>query len=547
MGITASIDISAEQRRILLDLLSKYLANTQVWAFGSRVKWTTRSNSDLDLVVFSSPEQDSHVSALIEALEESNLPFRVDLLVWDKLPENFQRNIEEGYVVLVGDDYVERDEVMGSDWPTVKLADIVDFKTGKLDSNEAEIDGIYPFFTCSPITYEINTYAFDTEAVLLAGNNASGIFSVKYYKGKFNAYQRTYVITPMNSKQVSVRWLYFRIKQITSELQQLSVGTSTKFLTKKILDAFQVNLPPYDLQEVIADILWSLQDKIDNNRQTNKTLEKIALALFKSWFVDFEPVKAKIAAKQAGANAEQIEHAALCAISGKTPEQLAQLNLQILQQLKTTAALFPDALVDSELGEIPEGWEIVRFKQIVEKYIDNRGKTPPIVDSGIPLLEVKHLPDHSIKPNVNTDKFVNDETYKTWFRAHLNSEDLIISTVGTIGRLCMVPKGIKIAIAQNLLGLRFDRAFTSPYFMYFLMDGKRFRDDVNNRLVITVQASIKRQDLETIDLLSPPITLQNKFESFVKPFVEMQQSDETFKLSQLRDSLLPKLLSGELL
>ena len=547
MGITASIDISAEQRRILLDLLSKYLANTKVWAFGSRVKWTTRSNSDLDLVVFSSPEQDSHVSALIEALEESNLPFRVDLLVWDKLPENFQRNIEEGYVVLVGDDYVERDEVMGSDWPTVKLADIVDFKTGKLDSNEAEIDGIYPFFTCSPITYEINTYAFDTEAVLLAGNNASGIFSVKYYKGKFNAYQRTYVITPMNSKQVSVRWLYFRIKQITSELQQLSVGTSTKFLTKKILDAFQVNLPPYDLQEVIADILWSLQDKIDNNRQTNKTLEKIALALFKSWFVDFEPVKAKIAAKQAGANAEQIEHAALCAISGKTPEQLAQLNLQILQQLKTTAALFPDALVDSELGEIPEGWEIVRFKQIVEKYIDNRGKTPPIVDSGIPLLEVKHLPDHSIKPNVNTDKFVNDETYKTWFRAHLNSEDLIISTVGTIGRLCMVPKGIKIAIAQNLLGLRFDRAFTSPYFMYFLMDGKRFRDDVNNRLVITVQASIKRQDLETIDLLSPPITLQNKFESFVKPFVEMQQSDETFKLSQLRDSLLPKLLSGELL
>ena len=204
-------------------------------------------------------------------------------------------------------------------------------------------------------------------------------------------------------------------------------------------------------------------------------------------------------------------------------------------------------MVDSELGEIPEGWEIVRFKQIVEKYIDNRGKTPPIVDSGIPLLEVKHLPDHSIKPNVNTDKFVNDETYKTWFRAHLNSEDLIISTVGTIGRLCMVPKGIKIAIAQNLLGLRFDRAFTSPYFMYFLMDGKRFRDDVNNRLVITVQASIKRQDLETIDLLSPPITLQNKFESFVKPFVEMQQSDETFKLSQLRDSLLPKLLSGELL
>ncbi|MCX7082126.1 MAG: restriction endonuclease subunit S [Methylococcales bacterium] len=575
MEITASIDISATQRQILLDLLGKHLVNTQVWAFGSRVKWTTRSNSDLDLVVFSSPEQSSQVSALKEALEESNLPFRVDLLVWDKLPENFQRNIEESYVVLVGGDDVEQVEFMGSKWSLISI--------DKIKAESRSAISIGPFGS----NMKSDCYVNEGIPVIRGTNIAAG----PTFKGEFvyiteeladrlrssNVYQydlvfphrgsigevgiildnTRYVISSSLMKltcdrsKVSPKFLYYFFKSSLGRHELLKnasqVGTPGIGQPLASLKSIEFRLPPLEIQNQIESILTSLDDKIELNHQLNKTLEQIAQALFKSWFVDFEPVKAKIAAKQAGANAEQIEQAALCAISGKTPEQLAQLNPQILQQLKTTAALFPDALVDSELGEIPEGWEIVRFKQIVEKYIDNRGKTPPIVDSGIPLLEVKHLPDHSIKPNVNTDKFVNDETYKTWFRAHLNSEDLIISTVGTIGRLCMVPKGIKIAIAQNLLGLRFDRAFTSPYFMYFLMDGKRFRDDVNNRLVITVQASIKRQDLETIDLLSPPITLQNKFESFVKPFVEMQQSDETFKLSQLRDSLLPKLLSGELL
>jgi len=84
---------------------------------------------------------------------------------------------------------------MSSDWPIVSLKEIVDFKTGRLDSNQAEEGGRYPFFTCSPTTFQINKFAFDTEAVLLAGNNAAGVFSVKYYKGKFNAYQRTYIIS----------------------------------------------------------------------------------------------------------------------------------------------------------------------------------------------------------------------------------------------------------------------------------------------------------------------------------------------------------------
>jgi len=294
----------------------------------------------------------------------------------------------------------------------------------------------------------------------------------------------------------------------------------------------------------IADVLEDFDDKIELNRQTNQTLENIAQAIFKSWFVDFEPTRAKITAKQ---NGQDPERAAMAAISGKTITDLNNLPPEQQQSLKSTAALFPDTLTDSELGEIPEGWGVEGFKQIIEKYIDNRGKTPPIIDSGTPLLEVKHLPEGSIKPNLNTTKYVDDETFQNWFRAHLETDDIIISTVGTIGRICMVPEGEKIAIAQNLLGMRFKREKTSPYFMYYQMDGHRFRHDVDSRLVITVQASIKRKDLETIDLLSPPVTLQDKFEEFVKPFITMQQSNQEIGLADIRNAILPKLLAGELM
>ncbi len=327
-------------------------------------------------------------------------------------------------------------------------------------------------------------------------------------------------------------------------------------------DLSKVLVPDVDIvyQNKVAEVFDQIDSKIELNRQTNQTLEQIAQAIFKSWFVDFDPVKAKIQAKQ---NGQDPERAAMCAISGKSLEELEQLEAKesaniaggttpvttspsTFEQLKTTAALFPDALVESELGEIPEGWDVTRFKQIVEKYIDNRGKTPPVVDSGIPLVEVKHLPEGMMKPDLNTTKYVDDETYKNWFRAHLEADDIIISTVGTIGRICMVPKDDKFTIAQNLLGMRFNKEKASPYFMYYQMDGFRFRHDVDARLIVTVQASIKRKDLETIDLLSPPIELQNVFEEFVKPFVVMQQSNQEIQLSYYRDALLPKLLSGEI-
>ena len=96
-----AIDITAEQRKTVLALLARHLPNTTAWVYGSRVKWTARPESDLDLVVFAKPEQERRVSDLREAFEESNLPFRVDLFVWDEVPEQFRKQIEAEHVVLV--------------------------------------------------------------------------------------------------------------------------------------------------------------------------------------------------------------------------------------------------------------------------------------------------------------------------------------------------------------------------------------------------------------------------------------------------------------
>ena len=116
-----AIDITAEQRKTVLALLARHLPNTTAWVYGSRVKWTSSPESDLDLVVFAKPEQERRVSDLREAFEESNLPFRVDLFVWDEVPEQFRKTIEAEHVVLV-----EREEpgVVGEGWVLLRLGDV---------------------------------------------------------------------------------------------------------------------------------------------------------------------------------------------------------------------------------------------------------------------------------------------------------------------------------------------------------------------------------------------------------------------------------------
>ena len=136
-------------------------------------------------------------------------------------------------------------------WPQENLETVFHFRTGKLDSNAAVASGQYPFFTCSREDFRIDTFAFDCEALLLAGNNASADYSVKHYKGKFNAYQRTYVIT-LRDERNSYDYSRFVLEHRLTELKRISKGTNTKYLTMELLNRIRVPVPPTELQREFA-------------------------------------------------------------------------------------------------------------------------------------------------------------------------------------------------------------------------------------------------------------------------------------------------------
>ncbi|WP_202634755.1 restriction endonuclease subunit S [Rugosibacter aromaticivorans] len=150
------------------------------------------------------------------------------------------------------------DSVQGENAP---LGNYVTIKTGKLDANAATENGTYPFFTCAKEVYAIDNYAFDCEAILLAGNNAVGDFNVKHYKGKFNAYQRTYVITVADENRLSYRFLYFQMLKSLRQFKEQSVGAGTKFLKLGMIKELEISLPPIAKQIESGSMLDSMLDE----------------------------------------------------------------------------------------------------------------------------------------------------------------------------------------------------------------------------------------------------------------------------------------------
>lgn len=142
-------------------------------------------------------------------------------------------------------------------WRAKQYGDVFDFKTGKLNSNAAIEDGAFPFFTCSSETLKTGTYSFDCEALVLAGNNASAVYPFKYFKGKFDAYQRTYVIT-MKDSDVSIFQGYFEVLGQLEGFKGTSSGTATKFLTMKILNPIKMLSPHGYISDAFTKLCFSI-------------------------------------------------------------------------------------------------------------------------------------------------------------------------------------------------------------------------------------------------------------------------------------------------
>lgn len=159
-------------------------------------------------------------------------------------------------------------------WEVKKFSEVVNYKTGRLNSNAAVAGGEYPFFTCSRETFRTNTWSFDCECVLLAGNNANAIYPIKYFNGKFDAYQRTYVITEKNRDVITPSFLFYCLEIKLNQLKNISTGTSTRFLTKGILDNLDLLIPAPELMSQFNLIVLSLLNSQGNLRKRNENLKQ---------------------------------------------------------------------------------------------------------------------------------------------------------------------------------------------------------------------------------------------------------------------------------
>ncbi len=332
-----------------------------------------------------------------------------------------------------------------------------------------------------------------------------------------------------------------------------------------------MEIPRFDRQteDFIADACGQLDDKIQLNHQINQTLEQIAQAIFKSWFVDLEPVKAKIATLEAGGSEEGALLAAMQAISGTSlldadasatgaSEKLARLQADQPEQyaeLRATAELFPSAMQDSELGEIPEGWGITRTEELSEKIamgpFGSNIKVSTFVSCGVPIISGQHLKETLLSDRNN--KFITEEHADRLRNSNVYPGDIIFTHAGTIGQVSLIPEEAEYSryvISQRQFYLRVDKKKASPNFMLYF-----FRSYLGQHLLLANASqvgvpSIARPSshLKNIEFVSPSFELMQCFETISKSLLSMAVSmrNESQRLTALRDALLPKLLSGEL-
>ena len=165
----------------------------------------------------------------------------------------------------------------------VKIGDLTKIRTGKLDANASSEDGQYPFFTCSRETLKISTYSYDCECVLVAGN---GDLNVKYYNGKFDAYQRTYIIEDNGSGKLFMPYLYYFMEGYIEELRKQAIGGVIKYIKLGNLTDALIELPSVDEQKTIVDILEKSKKVLDMRHEEISKLDDLIKARFVELFGD---------------------------------------------------------------------------------------------------------------------------------------------------------------------------------------------------------------------------------------------------------------------
>lgn len=280
-----------------------------------------------------------------------------------------------------------------------------------------------------------------------------------------------------------------------------------------------IRLPPLPEQKRIAHILGTLDDKIELNRRMNATLESMARALFKSWFVDFDPVRAKA--------------------NGSKPEGMDT----------DTAALFPSTFQDSPLGPIPKGWTSSTIGDIAEVIDCLHAKKPERTDTGHPYLQLNNIRDDGLL-DLSDMFLVSEEAYRKWIsRMEAKAGDCVITNVGRVGAVAQIPDRVTAALGRNMTGLRCRSGFTYQTFLIECLLSQAMRDEIVRKMDSgTILDALNVKSIPKLGFTKPTAEIAKRFEEVARPLRNRMEENlrESHTLAAVRDTLLPKLLSGKL-
>ena len=483
-----------------------------------------------------SPEQRGAVLQLREAFEESSLPFSVDLLIWDDLPESFHRNIEAGYVVLPVNGKMGIGTVYGTFSSRFTESDLGNLcekesgiQTGPFGSQLHQKDYVAegtPIITVEHLgenriihqdlprvsDYDrgrLSKYALQTGDIVFSRVGSVDRRSlVRESEDGWLFSGRCLRVRPDQEKIDSGYLSYFLgLPAFREYIRSIAVGATMPSLNTSLLSDVTIYYPPLAEQRAIAHILGTLDDKIELNRRMNETLEEMARTIFQDWFVDFGPVRAKL--------------------EGREPYLPPEL-----------WNLFPDQLVDSELGEIPEGWGVKALDEIAE------------YRNGLALQKFRPQESEERLPAVKIAQLrTGSSDGREWAKATIPSEciiddgDVVFSWSGSL--MVKVWCGGRAALNQHLFKVT-SREYPKWFYLRRIEDNLvEFQDIAADKA--TTMGHIKREHLRSAKCVVPCQTLLAAADgTFANPLSQQISSNiQSRVLEAQRDALLPKLVSGE--
>ncbi|MBT8155146.1 restriction endonuclease subunit S [Epibacterium ulvae] len=350
----------------------------------------------------------------------------------------------------------------------------------------------------------------------------------------------------LDQEKINPFFVYYFLRSPVGQHRLLTnasqVGVPAIAQASSSVKSIMVPCPDRDIQDKIVEISLNLDHKIELNRQTNQTLEEMAQAVFKSWFVDFEPTRAKIKAIE---NGQDPTRAAMTAIAGKTIDQLETLSPDQIKSLTATADLFPDTLVTSELGEIPDGWEAKPLYETAEYVNGAAFKSVDFCDpeEGLPIIKIAELKQGIYDGTKYTLKEVKQ-------RHFITNDDVLYSWSGSPETSLEVFKwfGGDGWLNQHIFKLNF-ASDEQKYFTYYLLKHmKPVLIAIAQDKQTTGLGHVTVADMKRLLVTYPDDALLQEFKKRIAPLYEQCSTieKENITLSEIRDALLPKLLSGEI-